>query len=75
METVVNSVHPESWRDRRTGGEDWGSSASRPKLLFKRSTSQATYIHARVPSSLHFSSGFGNVSTLLVARLINHVRL
>jgi hypothetical protein len=37
METVVDRVPLEGWRDRRTGGEGWGSSADPPKLLFEGS--------------------------------------
>jgi len=75
METVVDRVPLESWRDRRTGGEGCGSLGCRPKLLFDGSTSQATYIYVSVLSSSHFSSGLGTVSTLLMARRINHARL
>jgi hypothetical protein len=45
MELVVDPVPLKSWRDRRTGGEGWGSSADSPKLLVKGSTSQATQVY------------------------------
>jgi hypothetical protein len=44
---VADRVHLESWRDRRTGGEGWGSSTDRPKLLFEGSGFK--------PNSEHFS--------------------
>jgi len=68
-------VPPASWRDRRTGGEGWGSSAGRPELIFEGSTSQAKYIYVSVPSLSHFSSGLGDINTLLMARRINYARL
>jgi hypothetical protein len=45
------------------------------KLVLEGSTSQATYIYISVPSSSHFSSGFGIVCTLLMARWMNHASL
>jgi len=75
METVVNRVHQESWRDGRTGGEGWGSSAGRHKLLFEDSTCQSAYMHKSIPSLFNLGSGFGAVGTLLMPRTITHAKL
>jgi len=75
METVGNRVPPASWRDKRTGGDGWGISKDRPELIFEGSTCQAKYIYVSVPSLSHFSSGLGDINTLLMARRITYARL